>query len=108
MYGRTRAPFRAKLAQTSGIEYTSFNLGWFMEYFLPEEKSYMAFLEGEFPVDPRPEKWTVVMRGVGDEPQAWTCGRDVARAVVVLLGCEEWVSSFSFLFFLSLAQKARE
>ncbi|PLB46111.1 NAD(P)-binding protein [Aspergillus steynii IBT 23096] len=90
MYGRTRAPFRETLRQTPGIKSTSFNFGWFMDYFLTEEKSYMAFLEGEFPVDPRPSVWRWVVRGTGEEPQAWTCARDVARAVVVLLGCEEW------------------
>ncbi|KAH8423698.1 uncharacterized protein LDX57_001455 [Aspergillus melleus] len=89
-YGRTRAPFREILAQTSGITYTSFNLGWFMDYFLPPEFSYMGFLEDEFPVDPRPEVWRYVVRGSGEEEQCWTCARDVARAVVRLLGVEGW------------------
>lgn len=74
--------------------HTSFNFGWFMEYFLKPERSYMSFLEGEFPVDPRDEVWRYVVRGTGEEVQTWTCGRDVARGVVRLLGCEGWVSSF--------------
>ncbi|KAI9037394.1 NAD(P)-binding protein [Aspergillus affinis] len=89
-YGRTRAPFREILAQTPGITYTSFNLGWFMDYFLPPEYSYMGFLEDEFPVDPRGEKWCYVVRGSGEEEQCWTRARDVARGVVRLLGVDEW------------------
>jgi hypothetical protein len=64
-----------------------------MEYFLPAEKSYMKHIAGEFPIDHG--TWTYTVRGTGDEPQSWTCGRDVARAVVELLSSEEdWVGCF--------------
>ncbi|KAK1140882.1 hypothetical protein N8T08_009755 [Aspergillus melleus] len=78
-YGRTRAPFRDILSQTSGITYTSFNLGWFMDYFLPPEFSYMGFLEDEFPVDPRPGVWRAVVRLLGSvegwEPVTYMTGQ---------------------------------
>ena len=77
----------------SDLKWTLVNFGWFMEYFLPEEKSYMRRIPGEFPIDPG--AWTYTVRGTGAEPQGWTCGRDVARAVVTLLDTEsEWVTDF--------------
>ncbi|KAI9373909.1 major facilitator superfamily domain-containing protein [Aspergillus egyptiacus] len=87
-YGKTRAPFR-KILQTAAattspkLKWTLFNLGWFMDYFVSEEKSYMKYLEGEFPIDL--PSWTYCVRGTGEEPQSWTCGRDVAKAVAELL-----------------------
>lgn len=53
----------------------------------------MRRIPGEFPIDPG--AWTYTVRGTGAEPQGWTCGRDVARAVVALLDAEnEWVTYF--------------
>jgi hypothetical protein len=69
-----------------------FNLGWFMDYFLPPSQSYMRYIEGEFPIDVA--SWTYTVRGTGEEPQSWTAARDVARALAELLASEkEWVSS---------------
>ncbi|KAL4932873.1 NAD(P)-binding protein [Aspergillus undulatus] len=88
-YGATRAPFRKELEQAPAeLKWTLFNLGWFMDYFVAPEKSYMKNIPGEFPIDL--EKWEYIVRGSGDEPQSWTCGRDVARAVVELLKAEDW------------------
>ncbi|KAL4993344.1 hypothetical protein BDV10DRAFT_179350 [Aspergillus recurvatus] len=97
-YATTRAPLRQYLqdldkqfAQEGSkpkLEWTLFNLGWFMDYFLPPTKSYMKYLEGEFPIDVA--SWTYTVRGTGEEPQSWTAARDVARAVVELLKGEEW------------------
>ncbi|KAL4878778.1 hypothetical protein BJY04DRAFT_220843 [Aspergillus karnatakaensis] len=89
-YGSTRAPFRKILAAASkDLRWTLVNLGWFTDYFLAPEKSYMKYIAEEFPIDIK--AWTYVVRGTGDEPQSWTCGRDVARAVVALLSTqEEW------------------
>ncbi|KAJ5747710.1 uncharacterized protein N7511_009406 [Penicillium nucicola] len=87
-YGKTRAPFREILRKTRGIQWTLFNQGWFMEYFVSEEKSYMKYLPGEFPINPI--DWHYCVRGTGDEPQSWTCGRDVAKAVAELLAADEW------------------
>ncbi|KAL5341195.1 NAD(P)-binding protein [Aspergillus crustosus] len=88
-YGKTRAPLRKIIEQTaaSDLKWTLFNLGWFMDYFVAPEKSYMKYIEGEFPIDIA--AWTYTVRGTGDEPQSWTCGRDVGRAVVELLGSKE-------------------
>lgn len=49
----------------------------------------MTHLSGEFPIDLK--TWKYCVRGTGDEPQTWTCGRDVARAVVELLDAPSWV-----------------
>ncbi|KAJ6094955.1 hypothetical protein N7467_002468 [Penicillium canescens] len=67
---------------------TLFNNGWFMEYFVPEEKPYMRYMPEEFPINLR--DWNYYVRGTGDEPQAWTCGRDVAKPVAELLAADEW------------------
>lgn len=90
-YGTTREPFRRILKQSSGIEWTLFNGGWLMDYFLPQEKTYMPPIPDEFPVDPN--GWRACIRGTGDEPQAWTCAREIGKAVVELLAAAKWVSS---------------
>ncbi|KAJ5519843.1 hypothetical protein N7463_000296 [Penicillium fimorum] len=87
-YSKTRAPFRTILQQSRGIEWTLFCHGWFMEYFIPENKSYMTHIPGEFPIDLK--SWSYCVRGTGEEPQTWTCGRDVARAVAELLAAPQW------------------
>jgi len=87
-YGKTRAPFREILKQTTGIEWTLFNHGWFMDYFVQADQTYMTHHPGEFPISLK--AWDYTVRGTGNEPQAWTCGRDVARAVVELLAAPEW------------------
>ncbi|PYH86121.1 MFS general substrate transporter [Aspergillus uvarum CBS 121591] len=63
-YGLTRAPFREILrsrAASHNIEWTLVNHGWYMDYFLAEQKSYIAYVPGEFPIDP--QTWTY--RGFG-------------------------------------------
>ncbi|KAL3447461.1 NAD(P)-binding protein [Aspergillus insuetus] len=89
-YAGTRGPLREylKFIPRSDLQWTLFNLGWFMEYFIPAGKSYMKLLPGEFPFDL--EKWTFTVRGGGDVLQSCTFGRDVGRAVAVLLGVDEW------------------
>ena len=89
-YGTTRAPFRKVLEKSVGIEWTLFNNGWFMDYFVPKDKTYMRPVPTEFPVDPN--AWKVCIKGTGDEPQSWTCCRDVGKALVQLLHAPEWVS----------------
>jgi hypothetical protein len=68
---------------------TLFNNGWFMDYFVPEEKSYMRYIPEEFPINLR--DWHHCIRGTGDEPQGWTCGHDVAEAIAELSAADEWV-----------------
>ncbi|KAL3480188.1 hypothetical protein BJX99DRAFT_254781 [Aspergillus californicus] len=93
-YGKTRAPLRKLLyelappeAESKKLKWTLVNLGWFMDYFLRPEKTYMKYIDGEFPL--YYQDWSYTVRGSGDEIQSWTFGRDVARAVVALLGCEQ-------------------
>ena len=88
-YAMTRDPFRNILRESSGVEWTLFNNGWLMDYFLPKEKTYMAPIPDEFPVDPN--SWRACIRGTGDEMQAWTCAREVGKAVVELLAAAKWV-----------------
>ncbi|KAI4131948.1 MAG: hypothetical protein LQ347_002754 [Umbilicaria vellea] len=88
IYGTTRAPFRKVLQESTDIEWTLFNNGWFMDYFLPKDKTYMRPVPDEFPVDPN--AWQACIKGTGDEPQSWTCCRDVGKAVVMLLHAPEW------------------
>ncbi|PYH83580.1 hypothetical protein BO82DRAFT_363155 [Aspergillus uvarum CBS 121591] len=98
-YGRTRLPFRETLAREADsqktdppshpvkkIEYTLFNHGWCMEYFLPAHKSYRRCMPGEFPIDLT--RWKYTVRGTGEEAQSWTCARDIACAVGRLLAAD--------------------
>ena len=102
-YGSTREPFRQILREDAGdVEWTLLECGWFMDYFLPKEKSYMKPVPDEFPIDL--DAWTVRIRGTGDEPQSWTLGREVGRAVVELCAAKEWVR-FSFTYFIDSGTK---
>ncbi|KAL2043789.1 hypothetical protein N7G274_003308 [Stereocaulon virgatum] len=83
-YARSRAPFRHVLRLQTEIEWTLFNVGWLMDYFLPAAKTHMRPAAGVFPIDLG--SWTALVRGSGEEVQSWTCGRDVGRAVVALCG----------------------
>ncbi|KAL4959266.1 MFS general substrate transporter [Aspergillus stella-maris] len=71
-YGETRGPLREILYRLpkEKLTWTLFNFGWFMDYFLSEEKSYMKCLPGEFPIDP--VTGTYCVRGTGEELQSWT------------------------------------
>lgn len=88
-YGISREPIRKMLRETSSLQWTLFNQGFFMDYFLPASKTYMKPIPDEFPVDPN--GWKVCIRGTGDEPIAFTTVREVAKAVVELLTASEWV-----------------
>ncbi|KAL8773736.1 MAG: hypothetical protein Q9209_001504 [Squamulea sp. 1 TL-2023] len=89
-YGTTRKPFRQILKkQAQGVEWTLIENGWFMDYFLPEEKSYMRPVPDEFPINL--DNWTARIRGTGDEPQSWTLAREVGKAIVGLYATKvEW------------------
>ena len=89
-YGSTREPFRKILREEAeDVEWTLLECGWFMDYFLPKEKSYMRPVPDEFPIDL--DAWTVRIRGTGDEPQSWTLGREVGRAGGELSAAKECV-----------------
>ncbi|KAL9614301.1 MAG: hypothetical protein Q9167_001184 [Letrouitia subvulpina] len=81
-YATTRLPFREMLRAQSEVEWTLFNCGWIMDYFLPSSKTYMKPIKEKFPVDP--EAWTACIRGTGQEIQSWTSARDIGRAIVQL------------------------
>ena len=50
-----------------------------MDHFVPKDKTYMRPVPTEFPIDPN--AWKVCIRGTGDEPQSWTCCREVGKAL---------------------------
>lgn len=85
----SRVPFRKILQQQHDVEWTIFNNGWLMEYFLTEDKSYMPSIPDEFPFDPN--NWKACIRGTGDQLQSFTSARDIAKALIMLLGALEWV-----------------
>jgi hypothetical protein len=91
-YAISRKPFRDLLEESRGVEWTLFNCGWLADYFLPERKTYIPPEPEGFPVDPKGRR--ACIRGTGDEVQAWTCAREVGRAVVELLAASGWVSLF--------------
>ena len=88
-YASSRGPFRQMLRSQKEVEWTLFNVGWIADYLLSEEKTYISPLPGKFPIDQ--ESWSACIRGTGDEPQSWTCGREIGRAVVELCKASSWV-----------------
>ncbi|KAF2420711.1 NAD(P)-binding protein [Tothia fuscella] len=87
-YGASREPFRRILGASSGVEWTLVNFGWIMDYVLPKEKTYMTPIPDLFPIDPN--GWKACIRGTGDEPQSFTCGRNIGEALVELLAAPKW------------------
>jgi hypothetical protein len=86
----SRVPFREILNKETDIEWTIFNNGWLMDYFLVENKTYMPAIPNEFPIDPN--NWKACIRGSGDQVQSFTSGQDIAKALIMLLSVPEWVS----------------
>ena len=93
-YGASREPFRQVLRQSHGVEWTLFCCGWLADYFLPKDKTYMPAIPDEFPIDPNGFK--ALIRGSGEEPQSWTCAREVTLAVARLLDASRWVSRVQY------------
>jgi nucleoside-diphosphate-sugar epimerase len=85
-YVPTHVVVREILAQQTELEYTLFNLGWFMDYFIPENKSYMKRLPGVWPLDEN----SIRILGTGDEPVTFTSARNVAQAMVTLVQVDKW------------------
>ena len=101
-YATSREPFRQVLRSQGEVHWTLFNVGWIADYLLPEDKTYMSPVPGKFPIDQ--ESWSTCIRGTGDEPQSWICGREIGRAVVELCKASSWVCmDFDFLKRSSLA-----
>ena len=88
-YAKSRGPFRQMLRSQEEVEWTLFNVGWIADYLLPEEKTYISPVPGKFPIDRKP--WSACIRNTGDEPQSWTCGREIGKAVVELCKASSWV-----------------
>lgn len=91
-YEGTHGKFREVLEEggEGEVEWTLVNGGWFMDYFVngvEGGKSYMKALPGVWPIDLG--NWTAVVLGTGEEKIGWTAARDVARALVALLGVEK-------------------
>ncbi|KAG8530084.1 uncharacterized protein KY384_005566 [Bacidia gigantensis] len=87
-YVNTREPFRQMLREQRDVKWTLVNMGYIMDYLLPQSKTHMLPLVPEFPIDA--EKWHATLRGTGDEVQSMTRARDTGRAVVELCKAKEW------------------
>jgi swainsonine biosynthesis oxidoreductase SwnR len=95
-YADSRVPFRHVLQQTAGIEWTLFNCGWLMDYFLPQRLTRMTPEPENFPIDPN--AWRACIRGSGNEMQSWTWSKDVAAAICELLAAPSWVcNNFTYM-----------
>ena len=77
-------------AYSADVEWTLFSVGWFVDYLLPQEKTYLRHDPRDRPIDIG--RKSVSIKGTGDEPVSWTCCREIGRAVVELLKAEKWVS----------------
>lgn len=91
---RTHVPFRERLAKQDAVEYTLLCHGWFMDYVVPSDKTYMKDIYPVWPVDVNNGLDVVVIPGSGEETIGLTAARDVARVGVQLLGAPKWVSAY--------------
>jgi nucleoside-diphosphate-sugar epimerase len=81
-YVPTHGAIRKLLEEQNEIEYTLFNQGWFMDYFIPGDRSYMKRILPVWPLDL--EKETIRIPGTGEEPITFTSARDTGKALVRL------------------------
>lgn len=88
-FAKTRGEFREILKSQTEVEWTAVCCGWFMDYFVPANKSYLKEIPGWWPQDI--VKWELELRGTGDEAQSFTLARDVAKAIVKLVEIPKWV-----------------
>ena len=93
-YASSREPFRQRLKAQTEVEWTLFNIGWLADYFLPNSQTYMTPIPGKFPIDQN--SWSTCIRGTGDEPQSWVCGREIGKAVSELCKAKSWVCGNGF------------
>lgn len=89
-YADTRHAFRRTLAAQSDVEWTSVNGGWLTDYFVRFPSGPKTYIKefGAFALN-LAEK-TAVIPGTGNEKTTWTCARDIAKAVVQLMGHPKW------------------
>ncbi|KAI5898200.1 NAD(P)-binding protein [Schizophyllum commune H4-8] len=87
-YIPTHGAFREVLKAQSEVEWTLLNNGWFMDYVLPPEMSYMKSIVPVWPLDLKTGR--VLVPGTGEEPIGLTAARDVARAAVKLVDASAW------------------
>ena len=81
-YVPTHGAIRKLLSEQNEIEYTLFNQGWFMDYFIPADRSYMKRILSVWPLDL--EKETLRIPGTGNEPITFTSARDTGKALARL------------------------
>lgn len=81
-YVPTRGAIRKLLETQNEIEYTLFNQGWFMDYFIPADRSHMKRILPVWPLDF--EQGTIRIPGTGDEPVTFTAARDTGKALARL------------------------
>lgn len=87
-YVPTHGAIRKILKEQSEIKYTFFNNGWFMDYFIDGNKSYMKRLPGIWPLDI--ENSEIIIPGSGNENITFTSARDVGKALSKLIDFDDW------------------
>jgi hypothetical protein len=88
-YVPTHGAIREVLLQQHDLEFTFFNLGWFMDYFVPSSRTYMKNLGVVWPLDVEHQR--IRVPGTGEEMVSFTAARDVASALTKLIDAKQWV-----------------
>ncbi|CAF0833460.1 unnamed protein product [Didymodactylos carnosus] len=87
-YVPTHGAIRKVLKDQNDVEYTLFNLGWFMDYFVEQPgKSYMKNIQPVWPLNLNAKK--IRIRDC-DEPVTFTAGRNVGQALARLVDVPKW------------------
>jgi len=87
LYRKLKFPVREKV-QASGIEYTLFNTGIFMDYFASPQKASPSLKNLIVGVDFNKGEADII--GTGDDPLCLTRGEDVGRFVTAALDLDKW------------------
>lgn len=88
---RARQAFRDTLANQKEIQWTLILQGWLGDYWVQDAdntRSYVRNFPNGWPINL--EQTHIRVPGTGDEPIGWTATRDMAKAVVKLIGFDEW------------------
>lgn len=90
-YKTTRIPMRETLRSQTDIEWTIVCPGFFMDYVVPVEKTYLKDYPDMLPWDR--SLWEATLPGTGNEDVVVSSARDVMKATVQILKQPKWVMS---------------
>jgi len=87
-YYANHEPVRKALREQKEVMWTLFNLGWLMDYLIPQNLRYIKDIGDFYPINL--DNNTLKIPGTGNELVALTSARDAARAIAQLVNHVDW------------------